>query len=295
MKNKNNLLTIALILCIVVMSNGCLEIPSEGIKPPVNPDPTPVPQPTVDIRTIFDEADRFRSECSTEIRIGNDILAMIKAESPDSKIHDKNDAMLLVEQRQKQDVVCQPCIDYLREHRYILDNGKKVNWATDTIEGYENNKIDNEILYREVEDYFGVIITRPDLSPSPSPTATPSWNNSTVLPTPTPPIYIGPIGQPELVKEFNEKMDRFTRLIEIMGDESLKASQSLSCTSGLKKSIVDCRDYAKYFRFWVYENRHELPRAGVSVDSANILFEEILTLCDEMDAHCIRLQNIPKY
>jgi len=296
MKNKNNLLAIALILCIAVISIGCIGT-SEEVEHPGYPNPTPVPQPTVDIVAIFDEADRLRNECSIEIRVGNDILEMIMAESPDSRIHDKNDAMLLVEQRQRQDVVCQPCIDYLRKHRYILDNGNKLNWASDTIEGYDNNKIENEVWYREVENYFGVTIIRPDLSPSPtpSPTATPTWNNSTALPTPMPTQYFGPIGQRELVKEFDEKMYTLTLHVEAMKNEFIIASNSMSCTSDFKKSIIDCRNYIKYFRFWVYENRHELKRAGVPVDLTNAMFEEMLLVCDQMDAACVQLQSISNY
>ena len=150
-----------MILCI-----GCIEGSTDndyGYDKPFTHSVVPQqPQSPSDSIEIIKQANSLKNACGDEVEATNDLYSMVVV---NGRISDEGDIWLLINQRQKQDIVCQGFIDYAEANKYVLDNEvTEKGWATRMIRIYTLNKESNEIWYVEIEDYLNIEIARPDLS-----------------------------------------------------------------------------------------------------------------------------------
>ena len=299
MKNKNILLVVALITCLN-MSIGCLSIGNSEYEESTYDElygKQVTETPAFNYSAILEEANRLNDTVVAEIKYTEDLEQMLSPDKLSDK-SDESDIFLIVEQKQKEDVVTWTLIKYVKENQYTLDTRSSTGtWATEVIEAYEYNIELNEVWYCEVEEVFDTTIDRPKYPVSHTVIGEPSDERTTDTDYEPPSVTTPrPTGQTELSEEYIVKLERLAHLTQVMSEEMSISTQTLTCSSSLQISISACRDYTVYFRDWTYQNRYELEIAGAPpMETSNLLFDQTFLLCDQMDDVCIQLQSIPKY
>lgn len=274
-----------IILIFAILISGCTT--PNTYNPPVQQPYTHTSIPTVDpFPTILKEANLLNDNCRIEIHTTNDLWTMLTSNDPNEKLHDENDILLVVEQKQRQDYVCQLCINYLKANQEILDSrATPKRWASDTIVNHEINKRTNENWYAEAENFLGYSLPHNPLptyvaTPKPTPTST----HTTVI--------IIPAGQTELKKLYFQKLESWEKSVVDMAEASTTGIQSNSCTPNFKQSVTYCENSCKQFRFWLNDNRQELERTGIPVSTQIAAIEATLLTCDEFNTLCAELPTI---
>lgn len=281
--------TILLLLTLLsVALSGCTSTNySESTAQIYTPTPISTADPSV---AIFKELKELNDDCKIEIQTSNDLRLLLLSESPDGRLHDEGDVFFLVEQRQRQDLVCQVCINYIKTHRELIDTKLTPKyWGSDIITTYEINKRTNEDWYERAADAFGFTIPRQTL-----PTWTPETTTSSATPvadTQTSTTYI-PVGQTELAKLHNEKLDHWHNSVIKMSEATTTGIRGTSCSAELQQSISYCKHDSQNFRLWLNTNKVELERAGMPIGPQITAIEATLTTCKEMEALCAELPTI---
>lgn len=286
MKNKT---TILATLFFAVFLSGCgASDDYTATIPPIQQTYAPTTIPTVDpFPAILKEANRLNDNCRIEIHTTNDLWTLLTANTKDGKLRDEGDILMVVKQKQRQDQVCQPCINYLKANQEILDfRATPKRWASDAIVNHEINRRTNENWYKEVEDYLGYSLPHNVL---PTYIATPKATAYT--PTQTPVTYPS-IGQTELKKLYFKKLEAWERSVVDMAEASTAGIQGTSCSPNFKQSVTYCENSCKYFRQWLNDNRQELERTGIPVSTNIMAIEATLQTCDDFNALCAELPTI---
>lgn len=269
-----NILVIGLLLCISI-SMGCLDTSTDMA----------IAEKNARVAEIFEEAMRLNGLCNTELQISKDLKESIWGTN--NKVTDKALIMSMVTQYKRYDSMANIQLVYLNNNLEVLNSGNPKNWGTDSINAINGNIASHEEWYVEISETLGYSVV-----PQHTNVVKINYVSAPTQSAPTSYSYV-PIGQSELRKEYEIKAERMAYLLKEMSNQLTIASNSMSCTAGFQTSIVDCRNYAIYFRGWEYQNSEELSRAGVP--SGTDMFENVLYTCDQMDMVCVQLQNIPKY
>ena len=282
---KTHILTI---LFFAIFISGCTTPDAYTPEPPVQqPYITPTPIPTINpASAIIKEANRLNDDCNIEVHTTNDLRLLLTSTTHDGNLHDESDILLLVEQRQKQDYVCQLCINYLKTHRELIDTkATPKRWASNGIVQYETNRRTNENWYIQTEKYLGYSLPHsplPTYIATPKPTATSTHTK----------VIIIPAGQTELKKLYFQKLEAWKKSVVDMAEASTTGIQSNSCSPNFKQSITYCENSCKQFRFWLNDNRQELERTGIPVSTQILAIETSLQACNEFNTLCTELPTI---
>ena len=273
------------ILFFAILISGCTT--PNTYNPPVQQPYTPTPDPTMNpFPAILKEANLLNDNCRIEIHTTNDLWTMLSSGDPNGKLRDEGDILLVVEQKQRQDYVCQLCINYLKANQEILDSrATPKRWASDTIVNHEINKRNNENWYTEAENFLGYSLPHnplPTYIATPKPTPTSTHTTVTIIPA----------GQSELKKLYFQKLEAWEKSVVDMAEASTTGIQSNSCSPNFKQSITYCENSCKQFRFWLNDNRQELERTGIPVSTQILAIETSLQACNEFNILCAELPTI---